>query len=476
MMNTIIINQENQSHLLLTVSRALVTVGTRDDLFRVMDDALKPLVNYDDSGLFIYNNDCSALWPLMSVQPNLNHRLYDYLFRRASPIDDFFHQFCSNKAITLKVWQQADLLTLNQYPPIQYMLETGVQTFIAIKLIWAGRLLGHWGITYNLPLDPDPTQLLFLESITQQLALAVANVLANEAVAALEYEKALEVAVGQALLTYDDWPAMITALARELYERLSFQMMGILLNTATNKTEQSYEITLQADGSWLCQDGTKCLEQVVLTDNQHIDLFTSRQAAFREPAIQVGDGYDKHCQENRFSALLREGYGLRSGLYLPVPLKHWGVASLFLGSRAGYAFTETDLELLVRLRSQLALSLENYLAYTEIARLKETTKMNIATFQQALDQVKAVVSQSPTLLTFFQQLVPEVVSTSPESTSPATLRDVERNAIISALQKTGGRIRGPGGAAELLAIEPNTLDARMRKLGIVKGDFSKKST
>jgi transcriptional regulator with GAF, ATPase, and Fis domain len=43
--------------------------------------------------------------------------------------------------------------------------------------------------------------------------------------------------------------------------------------------------------------------------------------------------------------------------------------------------------------------------------------------------------------------------------------------IESALRRTRGRIEGKGGAAELLDINPHTLRARMRKLGINWGRF-----
>ena len=46
------------------------------------------------------------------------------------------------------------------------------------------------------------------------------------------------------------------------------------------------------------------------------------------------------------------------------------------------------------------------------------------------------------------------------------LRDNERNHILWALQKTGWKVRGQGGAAELLEIPPSTLAFRMKKLGI----------
>jgi PAS domain S-box-containing protein len=46
------------------------------------------------------------------------------------------------------------------------------------------------------------------------------------------------------------------------------------------------------------------------------------------------------------------------------------------------------------------------------------------------------------------------------------LKDVERNHILRILRQTAWRIRGTGGAAELLGLKPTTLEARMKKLEI----------
>jgi PAS domain S-box-containing protein len=48
----------------------------------------------------------------------------------------------------------------------------------------------------------------------------------------------------------------------------------------------------------------------------------------------------------------------------------------------------------------------------------------------------------------------------------ASLRDVERNHILEVLEMVSWRIRGKGGAAEILGLKPTTLEARMRKLDI----------
>jgi transcriptional regulator with GAF, ATPase, and Fis domain len=47
-----------------------------------------------------------------------------------------------------------------------------------------------------------------------------------------------------------------------------------------------------------------------------------------------------------------------------------------------------------------------------------------------------------------------------------TLEDVERSHIISILNQTAWRVSGEKGAAKILGLNPTTLEARMKKLGI----------
>jgi transcriptional regulator with GAF, ATPase, and Fis domain len=65
-------------------------------------------------------------------------------------------------------------------------------------------------------------------------------------------------------------------------------------------------------------------------------------------------------------------------------------------------------------------------------------------------------------------------NSSQESLVLKTLDQVEREAILLALQHCKGRIRGKGGAAEVLGVIPNTLDYRMKRLGIVKEHLVRK--
>jgi transcriptional regulator with GAF, ATPase, and Fis domain len=53
-----------------------------------------------------------------------------------------------------------------------------------------------------------------------------------------------------------------------------------------------------------------------------------------------------------------------------------------------------------------------------------------------------------------------------EIMSDSELRNIERENLHAALQRTRWKIAGPGGAAELLGVRPTTLASRIRKLGI----------
>ncbi|MDO7886155.1 sigma-54-dependent Fis family transcriptional regulator [Hymenobacter cheonanensis] len=66
-------------------------------------------------------------------------------------------------------------------------------------------------------------------------------------------------------------------------------------------------------------------------------------------------------------------------------------------------------------------------------------------------------------------LAPANTPTEPAGASDAplkTLREQERDHILAALRRTGGRVSGVQGAATILDINPKTLEARMKKLGI----------
>ena len=73
-----------------------------------------------------------------------------------------------------------------------------------------------------------------------------------------------------------------------------------------------------------------------------------------------------------------------------------------------------------------------------------------------------IVSNGPTL----RVVVPSSAGAAQEKGTLLNLRDLERQHILDVMRQTRWRVRGAGGAAELLGLKPTTLEARMAKLGI----------
>lgn len=85
-------------------------------------------------------------------------------------------------------------------------------------------------------------------------------------------------------------------------------------------------------------------------------------------------------------------------------------------------------------------------------------------------ELENVIERSVIMASDNEFKVPELSPSQPDSTErvPMTLVENERQHILWAMEKTGWKISGPGGAAELLDINYGTLRSRMKKLDIKK--------
>ncbi|MBL7780107.1 MAG: sigma-54-dependent Fis family transcriptional regulator [Saprospiraceae bacterium] len=72
---------------------------------------------------------------------------------------------------------------------------------------------------------------------------------------------------------------------------------------------------------------------------------------------------------------------------------------------------------------------------------------------------------------FLQPAIQKNAAKPPEDSQVKTIHENEREHILAVLKKCNGRIWGHGGAADLLGVPPTTLNSKMKKLGIKRGEF-----
>lgn len=88
---------------------------------------------------------------------------------------------------------------------------------------------------------------------------------------------------------------------------------------------------------------------------------------------------------------------------------------------------------------------------------------NVRELEHVLERA-AILTRGTILQTVF---LPEIPGSTPQMHN-SSLAEQEKKAILAALERCHGRIRGPFGAAKILNLKPTTLEARMKKLGIGK--------
>ena len=82
-------------------------------------------------------------------------------------------------------------------------------------------------------------------------------------------------------------------------------------------------------------------------------------------------------------------------------------------------------------------------------------------------QLRNVIEHGAIITTGHTLIVPMLDDIPMEDALPSqSLAETEREHIMKTLERTGWRIKGPKGAAEMLGIKPSTLYTRMQKLGI----------
>ncbi|MDC0936347.1 sigma 54-interacting transcriptional regulator [Pirellulales bacterium] len=93
---------------------------------------------------------------------------------------------------------------------------------------------------------------------------------------------------------------------------------------------------------------------------------------------------------------------------------------------------------------------------------------NIRELQNVIE--RAVILARGSVLHVDEPLEATASETAPLAHVKTTLEEVERRHITRTLEDANWKISGEGGAAEILGLNPSTLRARMRKLGIKRSD------
>jgi formate hydrogenlyase transcriptional activator len=266
------------------------------------------------------------------------------------------------------VWQNqeplviADLGTENRFPKhLETIRGNGIRTFCSLPVTTARKAFGAFSFGSREPNAYTESELKFMEQLATQLALAV------EATSAQATAK-----------TYEE------RLARELQR---VRLVHDITNTLVRRLEPQD----------LFQEVSKCIAQVMPSDYCRLALYDPAKNQFRLLPLDCAAKQDAEeilipvegspwgralatsnpILVNRLNlgdyphGVQLMGGGIKSGCWLPLVNRERYLGVLSVCSSREAAFTQEDMALLTDVAHQIAIALDNALAFREIAELKD---------------------------------------------------------------------------------------------------------
>jgi formate hydrogenlyase transcriptional activator len=343
---------------LLQVSEYIASHQDLGDLFRSLAGLLHPLITFDFICLTL-PDPAHTVVRLHVLDSSLPTRIQPGL---EIPMAETVRQFVWESQRPLVI---SDLEHDDRFPILSGLLrEDGVRSLCVLPLTTAHRRVGAMGLGSVEVSAYDAADLAFLQQVATQVAVAVDNALNYRNTQVYQQELARErdrlrllLEVNNALVSTLDLHQLLSAISSCLRRVMNHDYASLALYDPA-----AQQVRLQAldfpQGRGLLQE-----EMVIPLDGTP----SGEVIATRKPLIISGANLNDY--ERSISGLFL-AEGLHSGCIVPLITANRILGTLSLASRRASAFTQEDVDLLMRVANQVAIAIENALAYREIAELK----------------------------------------------------------------------------------------------------------
>jgi len=349
---------EAQHRALLEVSEAISQHRDLGELFHELADRLHRVVDFEYLNLILHDpaRNVMRLHILESQMPR-NTRLGT--------------EFQVGQTPSGWVWETQQPFILDDFGTetpfaarLQTLRENGVKSICSLPLTTAQRRLGVMSFGRGTTHAHTETEIAFLQQVARLVAVAVDNALNFESAQAYQRQLARERDRLRVLLEVNN--AVVSKLAlHDLLNAISASLRRVIHHEYTSlalydaATNQMRVLALDfPQGKGLIHE-----EMIVSLDGS----IAGKAFQMRQPLVLDRAGMEEFKSET--SRALR-AEGVRSVVSVPLITHDHALGTISLASLRDGAFQQGDVDLLVQVAVQLAIAVENSLAFQEIAELK----------------------------------------------------------------------------------------------------------
>jgi formate hydrogenlyase transcriptional activator len=281
--------------------------------------------------------------------------------------------------------------------------ENGVQSYCVVPLTTALRRLGAMGFGMLQKRAYLPTEVSFMQDVARQVAVAVDNVLHDESARLAQQQLARErdrfqllLEVNNAVVSHLDLDAVFASVSASLQRVIQHDGCSLLLYEPETGQYRCHVLRVSKNESFI-EEGRA---DKSMKSPGCIAISTKAPAVFGEQDLKDLAAESKIAQH-----LLAEG--VRSFCSIPLLSHDRVLGTLNVGRLHADAFAREDVELLSQVAQQIAIAVENGLAYRKIAELKEKLneeKLYLEGEIRTEHNFEEIVGESPALKHVLKQV------------------------------------------------------------------------